>query len=173
MGTRGITQVIDSNGITVVAQYGQWDHYPEGQGTNILDFMTSKYNIVDMLKSALFKCYWADENELQSIYKNYVNEQGWMDMEQANKFNSAYPSLTRDTCSDILKVIVYSTGKVPLVNESAFANDELFCEGVYTINFQTNEFISQYGGRVVSYALDSLPTVDEYLHAFSAEESLV
>jgi hypothetical protein len=173
MGTRGITQVIDTNGQTVVAQYGQWDHYPEGQGINVLNFLTSKYNIVDMLKNALFKCYWADEEERKSIYKNYVNEQGWMDMEQANLFGAAYPSLTRDTCSDILKVIVYSTGRVPLVNESEFMNDELFCEGIYTVNFQTNEFISQFGGRTVSFALDALPEQDEYLMAFSKEEELV
>ena len=36
MGTRGLTKVIDKDGITKVAQYGQWDHYPEGQGVKIL-----------------------------------------------------------------------------------------------------------------------------------------
>ena len=31
MGTRGLTMVV-SKGKTRVAQYGQWDHYPSGQG---------------------------------------------------------------------------------------------------------------------------------------------
>lgn len=174
MGTRGITQVINSEGQTVVAQYGQWDHYPSGQGLNILDFLTSKYNIVSQLENSLFKCYWAKQAELDELYKPYVNEQGWMDMDQANAFSAAYPSLTRDTCSDILKVVTYSTGQVPLVNEEEFINDELFCEGVYTINFKTREFITKYGEKVVSFGLDSLPqSHDEYLNAFSVEKSLV
>jgi len=37
MGTRNLTMVI-SNGKTKVAQYGQWDGYPSGQGAAILNF---------------------------------------------------------------------------------------------------------------------------------------
>ena len=35
MGTRNLTMVI-SNGKTKVAQYGQWDGYPDGQGMTAL-----------------------------------------------------------------------------------------------------------------------------------------
>lgn len=41
MGTRGLTMVI-CDGETKVAQYGQWDHYPEGNGITCLEF-TKRY----------------------------------------------------------------------------------------------------------------------------------
>ena len=36
MGTRNLTKVIDKNGVIKVAQYGQWDGYPAGQGVTAL-----------------------------------------------------------------------------------------------------------------------------------------
>jgi len=38
MGTRNLTMVI-SDGKTKIAQYGQWDGYPSGQGADILAFL--------------------------------------------------------------------------------------------------------------------------------------
>lgn len=170
MGTRGITQVIDSDGIVRVAQYGQWDHYPSGQGLNILEFITG-YKNLERLKASLFKAYFATDEELQAAVDSVVNEDGWMSMDEADKFASMYPSLTRDTCSDILKVLVYSTGRVPLRNDVEFIQDDLFCEGVFTINFQTNEFISHCGVEV-RFPLDNLPTPEVYLEAFQKERAL-
>lgn len=164
MGTRGITQVIDSDGVVRVAQYGQWDHYPSGQGLNILEFLTG-YGNVERLKNSLFKAYFATQDELQAAVDSVSNNDGWMSMEEANKFSAMYPSLTRDTCSDILKVIVYSTGRVPLKNDIEFIEDDLMCEGVFTVNFQTNEFISNCGVEV-RFPLDNLPTEQVYLEAF-------
>lgn len=169
MGTRGITHVIDSSGQTVVAQYGQWDHYPDGQGLNILSFI-SGYNVVEQLEKALFKCYFATESELEEIYKPFVTADGMMTMENSDKFSVMYPSLTRNTGSDILKVVTYSTGRVPLSNQIDFIEDDLMCEGVYTIDFQTRLFTSQYGGKKVVFALDKLPTPELYLNEFSKEE---
>ena len=38
MGTRGVTMVIQEEKVKV-AQYGQWDHYPSGQGLTALDIL--------------------------------------------------------------------------------------------------------------------------------------
>lgn len=170
MGTRGITRVINKDGQTVVAQYGQWDHYPSGQGINILSFLGSRHDVIKSLETALFKCYWVTDEDLKTMYEGFVNENGMMTMEQSDMFSSMYPSLTRNTCSDILKVVTYSTAKVPLVNEEEFINDTLFCEGVYTINFKTREFVTEYGGHTVSFPLDNLPTKYDYINAFEKEE---
>jgi Pyruvate/2-oxoacid:ferredoxin oxidoreductase delta subunit len=88
---------------------------------------------------------------------------------QTDGFHVIYPSLSRDTCTDILKVIVYSNEDVILADESDFEKDELFCEGVYTLNYQTREFVSTYGGKTVRFAFDQLPTVENYLKSFEEE----
>ncbi len=57
MGTRNLTLVKDKEGKTKVAQYGQWDGYPEGQGTTILNFIRSKENrgaLAEVLKNVRF-----------------------------------------------------------------------------------------------------------------------
>ena len=48
MGTRNLTCVV-KNGEFVVAQYGQWDGYPDGNGFKILEFL-EKINLDDFNK---------------------------------------------------------------------------------------------------------------------------
>ena len=42
MGTRNLTMVINQEGETKVAQYGQWDGYPSGVGASVLSFLKNK-----------------------------------------------------------------------------------------------------------------------------------
>jgi hypothetical protein len=77
--------------------------------------------------------------------------------------------LTRDTCADILGVVAWSVGEVILVDESEFEKDELFCEGIYTIDFQQGKFISWYGGKTVEFPLADLPYQFDYLNAWKEE----
>ena len=170
MGTRGLTKVIDRNGEIKVAQYGQWDHYPAGQGTKILDILTSRYNSVKHLELALDKCEFVSDDERERIYANYNAKYADVVEYGQDNFTAILPSLSRDTCGDILNVVIWSAGPVPLVDEREFENDNLFCEGVYEINYQTNKFISKYGGQVVEYALDELPEMSDYLDAFAKQE---
>src|SRR5574337_1233174 len=58
MGTRNLTAVM-MNGEYKVAQYGQWDGYPEGQGKTILEFLSGDGNI-EKLKSALQRVRFLD-----------------------------------------------------------------------------------------------------------------
>jgi hypothetical protein len=151
MGTRNLTKVIDANGEIVVAQYGQWDGYPSGQGINAL---LHAYN------------YRQIENKLGNVHF-LTNEE----MDNINSILSAtdkpigelYPTLSRDTCADILGYVAWATERIPLVDSRDFENDELFCEAVYTLNFQTKEFISTYGGHTLIHRLDELPEPKEYL----------
>jgi hypothetical protein len=85
--------------------------------------------------------------------------------DDSKAFGLLYPNLTRDTCADILGVVAWSIGEVILVDESDFENDGLFCEGVYTIDFQKRKFISTFG-KTVEFDLDNLPSVQEYLGAW-------
>lgn len=154
MGTRNLTKVINSQGEIVVAQYGQWDGYPSGQGLNLLEFI-SGYRILDQIELSLDKAYWATQDELDLMF-----------LKLGEKDPSVFlPSLTRDTATDIVKVLIYSTANVPLVDDREFENDDLFCEGVYTLDFQQKKFISKFGD-VVEFSFDQLPSKEEYLMAF-------
>jgi hypothetical protein len=166
MGTRNLTKVIDSTGRTRVAQYGQWDGYPEGQGVSMLTFI-SQYKMLDRIERSLRKVHFLSEDEAETFVKDFTDSSGMMTMDQSDSFETIYPSLSRNTASDILKVMVYSTGyTLPLVDNSDFENDDLMCEGVYTLNYQTRTFISTYNGVSVSIEFDKLPTPEEYLKSF-------
>ena len=160
MGTRNLTKVIDKDGIVRVAQYGQWDGYPSGQGLNALYHATAHRAI----EAGLAKVRWAEQEELDKIYAS-LPEMNRFGTDDSKAFGLLYPNLTRDTCADILGVVAWSVGEVILVDESEFENDGLFCEGVYTIDFQKRKFVSKFG-KVVEFDLDNLPSVQDYLAAW-------
>jgi hypothetical protein len=168
MGTRNLTKVIDADGITRVAQYGQWDGYPEYTGTRILDFI-KEHQMLEKIEKSLVKATFATQEELAEISKPFVNDEDMMSFEQGQDFSIMYPSLTRDTGCDILRVLVYSNGPIALADESDFESDDLFCEGVYTLNYQTREFISKWNGITVSLSFDGLDTAENYLAMFKKE----
>jgi hypothetical protein len=163
MGTRNLTKVIDANGEVRVAQYGQWDGYPSGQG------VTALYHAHNhkMIEAGLERCRWGTDEEIDAIYKS-LPELMYLGTDDSNKFNLLYPNLTRDTCSDILGVVAYSVGEVILSDQRDFEG-EGDCEGVYTLDFQQRKFISWYGGVTVEFSLDDLPTKEAYLEAFKTE----
>jgi hypothetical protein len=154
MGTRHLTKVIDSTGRTRVAQYGQWDGYPDYTGTRILDFITEHGNL-DRIEKGIRKTHFIDDEELSAFIHIDTD------------VNAIYPQFSRDTGCDILRVIAYSVGyTLALIDNSDFENDGIFCEGVYTINYQTKEYTSYFGDTTVTFGFDTLPTKDEYLQAF-------
>ena len=168
MGTRGLTKVIDRNGVTKVAQYGQWDHYPSGQGVNVLNFLTETPTMVKQLELALDKCEFVSEAVREILYAEYASK--YPNDDEMDRFTMIMPAFSRNTCSDILKVVYYSAGKVLLTDESNFENDDVFCEGVYTVDYQSNKFISNFGGVEIEFPLDNLPEESDYLDAFKKEE---
>ena len=161
MGTRNLTKVINANGELKVAQYGQWDGYPTGQGINALNHA---YN-ADHIEAGLARVRWAKQEELDAIYASLPELNRFGTDDQKN-FGLFYPNLTRDTCADILGVVAWSVGEVILVDESDFENDTLMCEGVYTLDFQKQKFISKYHGKVVEFDLENLPTHKDYVAAW-------
>lgn len=135
MGTRNLTMVI-SGGKTRVAQYGQWDGYPEGQGVKIYSFL--KDVDLDKFRNKLETTVFVDEEKEQEIdryLKKIGSENGWMDMDQSEKYKKKYPLLSRDVCGDILKLLYESEDSINYVNNSEiFAADSLFCEWAYVVD---------------------------------------
>lgn len=171
MGTRNLTKVIDKDGEIRVAQYGQWDGYPEYSGTRMLSFI-SEHGMLEKIEKSLVKCrLTTNAGEIDAAYDVYSDEPKWEELRNDfNGYGIAFPSLSRDTGVDILKVIVYSNEEILLWNDAGFQNDQLMCEGIYTLDYKTREFVSTYHSKTVSFSLDALPTAEEYLKAFESEE---
>jgi hypothetical protein len=156
MGTRNLTKVIDRDGVVKVAQYGQWDGYPSGQGINAL---LHAYNH-RQIESKLPKLHFLTDSEIENI-NSLLSASG-------QPISEVYPTLSRDTCADILGYVAWSND-VFLVDSSDFENDELFCEAVYTLDFQKKKFISTYGGHTLEFELDDLPEPKEFLADWAYE----
>ena len=168
MGTRNLTKVIDKDGTTRVAQYGQWDGYPDYSGTRMLSFI-SEHGMLDKIRLSLAKCRFIDQAEIDQTYFRFQEVTAFAEArEEFQGFHIIYPSLSRDTGVDILKTIVYSNEDVILSDESSFETDGLFCEGVYTLNYQTREFVSWFNGDTITFSLDELPSEEAYLNAWKA-----
>ena len=65
MGTRHLICIF-YRGEWVVAQYGQWDGYPEGQGFKLYRFLSVARNI-DNLKAGLVHVYELGQEEAEEI----------------------------------------------------------------------------------------------------------
>lgn len=141
MGTRGITMVI-LGGEPVVAQYGQWDHYPSGQGITCLEFLQK--GILDKLREKLKRCHFItddEQKEIDAFVRSIGSIDGWLTGEQAKLYHEKYPYLTRDHGSDILNVIAESEDESIMLSDSRdFVHDSLFCEYGYVIDLDKNTF---------------------------------
>lgn len=191
MGTRHLT-IVKHGGEIKVAQYGQWDGYPEGQGKFVHEFCSNKANL-EKLKANLEKCYF-----LNGTYSEEESKKLW---EQYKVF------LTRDTGAEILAAIANSDlEKIALRNNLGFGKDSLFCEWAYMLDLDENKLIGfcgfnkdkekqdplfaiseddptfrdsagYYGiRRVAEFKLDDLPPFEEYENALyenNGDEAIV
>lgn len=126
MGTRNLT-LVKQNNETKIAQYGQWDGYPSGQGVTILDFLqnNNEDNYFDF-RERVSKLNWITDEQSKEIDK----DKNW---------TSHYPYLSRNAGGEILNMIMNSD-IIGLVNSEEFAADSLFCEWAYVIDLDKNTF---------------------------------
>jgi len=152
MGTRHLVQVI-ANGKTKVAQYGQWDGYPSGQGKTVLEFLT-ECNLEEFKKKLENVCF-IPASDVEKAWENCGDDD--------KLFYKRYPALGRDTGAKVL-YLVYTGQAKQLFNNEAFKKDHVFCEWYYIINLDDNT-LTVGGGRpkVKKYSLDNLPTVEKLI----------
>lgn len=147
MGTRHLIMVVHG-GETKIAQYGQWDGYPEGQGVTVLNFVRKKAKLAKF-KEALKKVRFsteADEKKKTKFLESIGCKNGWMDMDQADKYHKKYPYNSRDIGAEILELVTNSKDKeIVLVDSTDFAGDSLFCEWAYVIDLDKNQ-LEAYSG---------------------------
>ena len=164
MGTRNLTVVKNNLGETKIAQYGQWDGYPSYSGIQALNFLRDEYNQT-LLNVKLDLVQFVGDEEVDTLYKQYETTD-W----ENKAFLNDYPGLHRHTGIDILKVVANATAPIKTVDNTEFAKDDLFCEGIYEVDFSTNKFITTYADKVVEYNLDTLPTDEDYLAQWEVQQ---
>ena len=160
MGTRNLTVVKNTAGETKIALYGQWDGYPQYSGITALAFLRDKAN-QELLRDRLTLVEFIDDEEANTIYESY-DSTDWENKE----FLTEYPGLHRDTGIKILEVVANATAPIKSVDNTEFAKDELFCEGIYEVDFSLGnkgKFITTYNGITKEFFLENLPSDEMYL----------
>lgn len=147
MGTRNLVAVY-SKGAPVIAQYGQWDGHPSGQGKTALEFCTAHLSTQagrDAFKVKLTQCRWVTDEEIQDAHEAVGIKGGFMTMEQSKKLDQILPYLSRDIGASILEMVRISPVDVLLVNSIEFAGESLFCEFAYVVDLDRNTFEAYVG----------------------------
>lgn len=143
MGTRHLIAVV-CDGAYRIAQYGQWDGYPNGQGSDVLEFLRS-VDVGEFRKRVRATRFTTDE-ERQAKWNAYLAahhpkvdpQDQWVALDVSEGFGGQYPALSRDTGANILHLVL--NGETELRDSLEFAADSLFCEWAYVIDLDANTF---------------------------------
>ncbi|KAI0126050.1 hypothetical protein BJ170DRAFT_633652 [Xylariales sp. AK1849] len=132
MGTRHLVLVY-YKGHYHIAQYGQWDGYPSGQGITILRFIRDAQNLTK-LRAVLDiegMLYEPTKDQMQTWYDEWCKNR---DPEQ-----KVYPpGVSRDTGAEILEFIANATEPVPILKEDIQFIADSFCEWAYVVDLDKN-----------------------------------
>lgn len=157
-----------------VANYGQWDWYPTGQGASIRTFLSEVD--MDIFKEKISACRPISREELTSIPNIDENWVTW---------SQTYPWLSRDAWADILKYIMEDKSVLRMTDNCLIP--DMWIEWSYLIDLDKMT-LSVYKWTILSddkyanapdwpcdiskvykerkpmhsYKLDKLPTKDEW-----------
>lgn len=126
MGTRHLIAVY-KDGKHRIAQYGQWDGYPEGQGRVVLEFLKDEAAVWQLKTYRL-----RDDEGVRFLTEDEIEKIGL----EKNPLEHR-PQLSRNLGADILHLAA-KVDNLALVDSIQFAADSLFCEWAYVIDFDTN-----------------------------------
>jgi hypothetical protein len=168
MGTRNLTAVKINNEYKI-AQYGQWDGYISGQGATVFDFLQTliSNNQVDKFKLQLSKCSFETAKDIKekqafdiSICENNPTTLRYSS-EYWDIYKAKYPFDSRDVCAKILQEVLDSElSSIVLQDNLNFAENSLFCEYAYIIDFDSNTFEIYTG-----YNQIALPETDRFYNS--------
>ena len=159
MGTRSLICVV-YRGRFVVAQYSQYDGFPEreGQGMKILKFLLNSANI-ERLKNGLQHITILSDESFEQLREGV---QLHIDGRPSNvslskgqckcakcEIEEVWPSLSRETGAGIFEIIAQATAEkyVPVLLDLEFANDGL-CEWAYVVDLDDCMFEVFAGGEL-------------------------
>ena len=182
MGTRNLT-IVKHNEEIKVAQYCQWDGYPDSAGLHILNFL-QKRNKEDF-KHNLEQCSWATEEDLEKAEEFIKSIEESNLTIHADTWHAVFPAFHRNTGCRILELICPPYGgpkRMLLQNSFKFGGDKVFCEWAWVIDLDSNQlevYSSSDGSKgifkdledpvrlTVSWDLDTLPTPEDFMTYFN------
>lgn len=131
MGTRNST-LIQLDGQYKLAQYGQWDGYPSGQGATALAFLRT-------LNTAAKRAAFAAKVKALKVLTDAEQEA----LYNENAHETTHPHFSRDCGAEVLALI--NKGKATEIGnninlEASFVKDPLFCEWAYVIDLDKGTF---------------------------------
>lgn len=137
MGTRHLTAVV-LDGQYRIAQYGQWDGYPSGQGATILKFLEGWDR--PLFEEKLRAAQASKPEDEEALWASLGVEPGarFVPMDKAKEFAKLAPQLDRDMGARVLQYVQDQPHGVRLRNEIDFAQDSLFCEWAYVLDLDQN-----------------------------------
>lgn len=174
LGTRHLIRIIDSTGTVRVAQYGQWDGYPDGQGVDLLKYM-HQLGFDDAESRSNFDAL------LQNL--TFVDEQVDKEIDEllpklGQSLSDTFPGMSRDTSADIMLIIAGQwsgsmhekarddKGRIRLMNMDKFGSDTVMCEWVYEIDFSNDQFRVRRDDKtpvLATFGLGNLPDRASFL----------
>jgi hypothetical protein len=181
MGTRNLTAVF-YKGEYKIAQYGQWDGNPSGQGLTVLEFLKKGHLNVfkNKLKNVRFIDLKGRDKEFTEEYDK--NAPQWSnDPDNRTSAQKVWfeTYMSRNLGAEILSNIEHSeSNEILLENNINFASESLHCEWAYVIDFDLNclEVYSGFNKEKVKNRFSDIPLENEsyqhikLLHSFKLYE---
>lgn len=137
MGTRHLIAV-QIDGKYPVAQYGQWDGYPDGQGLKVLTFLRDEMR-EDTFQRKVRALHVIDDTWKLAQFPGATSLEEVRGEPVAEYFRK-YPQLSRDAGSKVLAMIQSGDDGMPIETEITFAGESLMCEWAYVIDFDKRTF---------------------------------
>lgn len=142
MGTRHLIAVM-ADGKYKLAQYGQWDGYPSGQGAVVLDFCRKRLKTTkgrNEFRKALDRVRFVPTDEHKAMWEAIGAFGEFVSFDKSDEFKKLHPYFSRDNGAKILEMTLASTGPVETSNSIDFAGDSLMCEYAYVIDLDKGTF---------------------------------
>lgn len=196
MGTRSLTAVFLDEEYKV-AQYGQWDGFPEGQGMTALHFLREEMD-EEKFKMALRNSSFIKPLEMRNICEKYgMDENGHIAPKNLDQIKKDHPEFDRRMGAEILGIVQSNPDGLKLDNSISFAANSLPCEWAWVIDFDAGVFEAYKGSnrdkplsendrffflndqaegdyypvrKVAEWKLNDLPSDEDFLAAFKNED---
>lgn len=128
-----------------LAQYGQWDGYPSGQGSEIVAFLQAAD--LEVFAAKVRKSRMVTDAELKALWAaaGADPDSDMVNMEVSGKFKKVNPQLSRGSGAGTLAYILKAEEPLVQGDSTPFAGDSLFCEWAYVIDLDAGVFEAHQG----------------------------